>query len=842
MFKSDIGVFVGVWTVLLTCAVGAPAFAAAQDPAPRANVRITTTDVQQFPIPGAICTLIPAGAPRGEPATSNDHGVCTYSGVEPGTYIVRVEIDGFESFSRASIVVAGGDVNIPALLAVARVAQSVTVSAATDATTGMTAGSVPPAANLERSVLRRLPLATAAFDAALPLVPGVLRSATGELSFNGATERQSSLLVNGMNAVDPATGNFRLSLPIDSVEAVQVFLHPYTAEFGQFTGGVTRVYTREGGDRWHFELNDFLPDLRFVHGRVVVIAEDAPHLNVGGPLFSGRLHVSQSLAYTIAKTPVRGLDFPDNETRTESESSFSQIDANLWRGHSERTTFGFAPERDDFVGLDVFRPKPVTPSRTQRDAWLTLRDNSEVGGGLLTSAMSFRRFGVEVFGQGTGELTLTPTGETGSYYARQDRESTRFELFESFALPTHHWLGAHDVKFGVDVNRSGSVMNFSASPVDIVRADGALARRIEFNTSPAIHAANLEATGFVQDRWTVGPRFSVDLGLRYEDQRIADPHVIVPRAGFAWALRDDGATVVRGGLGLFYDKVPLNIRSFAQYPSRVITRYAADGTTILDQRTYQNVLADAEQPRVVNNKNVEDETAFVPINLTWNLEVDHSFSQDLTIRANVVSSETEDIYIVQPRAHASGTAAILLSSTGSSRYRALELTGRIGPAGHGLNVSYTHSRARGDLNDFNASFGDFASPILRTNQYSQLPEDVPNRFIAWGSLSLPSRVTFAPVFEARTGFPYSIRDEEQNFVGVRNADSTRFPWFIALDAELAKEFRVSRNYGIRLSVRGFNLTNRFNPRDVRANLADPGFGQFLASYRRYFAWGFDIVF
>src|SRR2546430_7716795 len=49
--------------------------------------------------------------------------------------------------------------------------------------------------------------------------------------------------VNGLNAADPASGNFRLNLPVDSVEAVQVFQHPYIAEYGQFTGGLTRVET-----------------------------------------------------------------------------------------------------------------------------------------------------------------------------------------------------------------------------------------------------------------------------------------------------------------------------------------------------------------------------------------------------------------------------------------------------------------------------------------------------------------------------------------------------------------------------------------------------------------------
>jgi len=280
------------WVLLF--ALAAPVYG--QAPAPLPSLHITVADAQQLAIPGATCTLIPAGAPSGNAIVADEHGACDFANVQPGTYVVRVELDGFEPFSRAHFVITGdAKIDLPVVLTVARMAQSVTVTAASPVDTSIHAGAVPPAANIEHRVLRKLPLPGAALDAALPLVPGVLRSSTGELSFNGASERQSALLVNGMNAVDPATGNFRVSLPIDSVEAVQVFLHPYTAEYGQFTGGITRVYTREGGDRWHFELNDFLPDLRFVRGHVHGIAEDSPHLNVSGPLVSGRLRLSESV-------------------------------------------------------------------------------------------------------------------------------------------------------------------------------------------------------------------------------------------------------------------------------------------------------------------------------------------------------------------------------------------------------------------------------------------------------------------------------------------------------------------------------------------------------------------
>jgi hypothetical protein len=705
------------------------------------------------------------------------------------------------------------------------------------------AGAAPPAA-IGRRAMQRLPLAVASITEVLPLVPGVIRSSTGELSFNGTSEEQSGLRLNGMNAADPATGSFRLTLPVDAVEGVQVFLHPYTAEHGQFTGALTEIDTRAGGDRWHFELNDFLPDFRFVRGRIRGIAEDSPHLNVSGPLFSKRLFLSQSASYTMAKRPVRGLAFPVNETRTEAQSYFTQLDFSVRGGHRQTVTLGYFPERREFVGLDVFRPQPVTPSVRQRDMIVTLRDHSELAGGLLTSSISISRFDTGVWSRGAADLTITPTGETGNYFATRNGRSARLEVLEVYALPTKHWLrGSHDIKFGIDLNSSSSRLDYQARPVNVVRANGTLARRTVFDAASPIRASNQEIVGFAQDRWSVGGRLAIDLGVRYEDQRVADATVIAPRAGFAWSPTANGATVVRGGIGLFYDKVPLNIRTFAQYPARTLTRYAADGTTVLDRRRFTNLLVDAVDGPVLDPTLPTDApTEFVPENMTWSLQVDRTFRPWLAARVNLVASHSNNLYVVNPKVLPGRRNVIELSSIGSSMYRAVELSGRVGSAEHAINVSYTRSRTRGDLNTFAAAFGDLASPVIRPNQYSQLPFDTPHRVVAWGAIALPRRLSLAPIVEVRTGFPYAVRDGEQSFVGVRNADTTRFPRFFALDLEVAKELQVTRKYAVRLSLRGFNLTNHFNPRNVHANTADPAFGRFLASYRRYFTGGFDIVF
>ena len=77
---------------------------------------------------------------------------------------------------------------------------------------------------------------------------------------------------------------------------------------------------------------------------------------------------------------------------------------------------------------------------------------------------------------------------------------------------------------------------------------------------------------FIQDDWRVTPRFTLNLGLRYEYQRNPDPvapnpllpqtnnkvddrNNFGPRIGFAYDLTGDAKTSLRGGWGLYYGRV-----------------------------------------------------------------------------------------------------------------------------------------------------------------------------------------------------------------------------------------------------------------------------------------------
>jgi hypothetical protein len=65
---------------------------------------------------------------------------------------------------------------------------------------------------------------------------------------------------------------------------------------------------------------------------------------------------------------------------------------------------------------------------------------------------------------------------------------------------------------------------------------------------------------FAQDDWRVRPNFTFSYGLRYEWQTNIDDHRdFAPRIGFAWApgsaKNGRQKTVIRGGFGMFYDRI-----------------------------------------------------------------------------------------------------------------------------------------------------------------------------------------------------------------------------------------------------------------------------------------------
>jgi hypothetical protein len=818
------------------------------------TIRVLTLDESNRPAAAVRLELRRAGVVVGS-AVTNEKGEAEFPLPAPGNYDIAAAKEEFETLTQSDLAVVAGTrlevsfVMVPRI----KIGEKMEVTASGSAATPLDQGA-SPSIDLRREQMKDSAAPVTNVADALPLVPGVIRTDQGQLRISGAGENRSAMLVNSADVTDPATGQFGMTVPVDVVNTISVFKTPYLAQYGRFTAGVVSVETRRGGDKWNFELNDPFPEMRYLDGGLRGLRTFTPRVTLNGPLIPDKLWFSQGAEYRIDKRRVLALPFPNNETVTESVNSFTQVDYVPNGTHSVTGTIHVSPRQAKFFNLDFFNQRPVTPNYRARDYTGVLSDRWTIGENLLESAVSIKKAGIDVWGQGEGEMTLTPTGNSGNYFNSQDRHSSRHELIETLSLKPINVAGSHNLKFGANIMRSHIDGIYRGRTVNITNAQGDLLRRIEFIGGSEYRRNDLEFAAFAQDHWLITPKLALDLGARAERQGVTETFRIAPRAGLAWTPFGNQRTVLRGGYGLFYDRVPLNIYAFERAPAQVITTYGPGGVIIDGPRAFSNAIdrvATDDTPFVVRD---DVNGNFAPYSGTWTVEVEHPVSKNLRMRANYQASNSYGLMTVTPRTFKGGDA-LVLGGGGQSRYRQFEVMSKFSwRENQSLVFSYVRSRTRGNLNELDNYLGNFPFPLVRPDQYVNLPGDLPHRFLAWGTVKLPWKARVSPLVEWRTGLPYSVLDEGQNYVGQPFSDKTRFPKFFSLDARFIREFEINnvvKNLfkrtlkdptSVRVSISVYNMTNHFNPTSVHANVADPQFGLFFGENKRRFRVDFDLVF
>jgi hypothetical protein len=803
-----------------------------------AVLRVSATDESDKPVAGALIEAKLKGLVTAT-ATTNEKGEAEFARLAPGTYEVVVSKESFEPLTQSEVALTAGTAievkftMIPKL----QLKDVVNVQAGADVSVEKIAS---PADQLRPATVKNIPSHPATVKDTLPLVPGVVRSSEGEIKIAGTGEHRSALVVNSADVTDPATGQFGVTVPVDSVETIEVFKTPYLAQFGRFTAGVVSVETKRGGEKWNFELNDPLPEFRIFSGHLRGLREASPRVTFNGPLIANRFYFSEGLEYDLQKRPDRTLPFPFNESKQESVNSFTQLDYILSARNTISGTFHVAPRQMEFVNLDFFNPQPVTPTFSAHDYTGTVIDRWTIGSNLLESTLAVKRFTGNVWGQGDQDMVLTPTGNRGNYFSQQNRRASRAEWIETFSLSPINLAGEHNLKFGSSVSRTDNRGDFIARPVSIEDTAGRLVKRIDWVGGRAFNRHDLETAFFGQDHWVINSRLSMDVGTRFEEQDITETIRVAPRIGLAWTPFSNQQTVVRGGFGLFYDRVPLSVFAFDGYPEQVITTFGPGGEIIDGPRHFINITDRAASRRFpfLFSKNAVGN--FAPYSETWNVEVEHSLRKLLRVRASYLQSNSLGLVIFTPTV-VQGQDALVLGGGGKSGYNQLELTARVSlKDDQQLFFSYVHSRSRGDLNEFNNYLGNFPFPVVRPNTFTKLPADLPNRFLAWGLVRLPWKMRIAPMIEWRNGFPFASIDAAQVYVGIPN--QKRYPNFLSLDSRVSKDFKLSDKYALSFSVSGFNVTNHFNPIQVHSNIDDPAYGVFFGSHKRRFRLDFDVIF
>jgi outer membrane receptor protein involved in Fe transport len=763
------------------------------------------------PLSGVVVTLSQEAGGFSMVRVTDGQGAFVFREVPRGTYRLVASSPRYQAATVEPVLVDGErEMRVDIPMSLPRFAETVEIRA--DAPSEEDDNPVPPD-KIEIRQMDLLPLANDRFQDAFPLLPGVVRDPEGKLSFSGARPSQSILLVNGTNVTDPVTGDFAIEIPLKAIEAVEVTEIPYSAEYGRVTGAVSEVKTRGGTDEWDIDTGDLLPKPNIRDGKIKGLKTFVPQIGVSGPIEKGKLWLSQGLAYRYLRTRIHDLSAGEDERVLESYDTFTQIDWRMADNHDLTTTFSYFPVDAHNLGLNALTTSEATPE-FQSFGWnAAISERSRLGASLFETTLAVKEYNLSLRPKSDSASILTPDGLRQNYFSNLERDTGRVDVMTSVTRAMPDLFGQHVLKAGGSVAHSRFQGMDRSLPIRVVDAGGRLVRQVDFLGDPAIEGTDVQVAAFVQDRWRVGPRLGIEAGLRYDYDRIVGEHQVAPRFAMAASLDRSGRTVLRGGLGIFYDHVFLYADGFERLQRRVETSFGPDGAPLGPPVEFENRISPdgLESPR----------------SFAWNVELDRELRRGVEVRVGYRERHGTKELLVDPRIE-EGRGTLLLSSTGGSRNRELGVVFRFsGPSENELFLAYSKSRSTGDLNHLTTLYQNLRAPLVYANEDSVFDLDVPHRFLLWGTWKLPWDIVVAPGLEWRSGFPYSVFDERYRPIGERNRGG-RFPTFFALDLRVTRGLTV-KGRRIRVGIQVFNLGSHFNPRDVIAYTGSPRFGSFLNS-------------
>lgn len=234
----------------------------------RATITGTVTDTTQAIIAGAQVTLRNVGTNITTTTETNAAGIYVFPALNPGTYDVTFERQGFRTRKVSGIPLSTSlTATVNALMEVGVVTETVQVQAAAvqlETQTSGLSGTVETRRVVELPLLGRNPLQLAS------LAPGVIpTSAQGgngagaigsatNARISGGLAMQNAVLMDGGESRGFTSGGQAYSVPLESVAEFKVETASYSSEFGHSGGGVVNVATKSGTNEYHGVVYEFL--------------------------------------------------------------------------------------------------------------------------------------------------------------------------------------------------------------------------------------------------------------------------------------------------------------------------------------------------------------------------------------------------------------------------------------------------------------------------------------------------------------------------------------------------------------------------------------------------------
>lgn len=480
---------------------------------------------------------------------------------------------------------------------------------------------------------------------------------------------------------------------------------------------------------------------------------------------------------------------------------------------------------DQYFGLSPLSPQTANPKDAESAYVASVKEQHYFAGKeLLEAGIAFDQYNLRATPYGTGAYFVNSDDEAGgNFYLSDETHADRWQGIANVFLPPRQWHGSHDFKFGVDLDRISYDAQFARQPISFLNTPAQLTspeecltppaanssfpctRYSTFGPAPLHHEYNAEISGYLEDRWSVTNRLLIEPGVRLDWDEIVRHPEAAPRLAGTYVLNDSATTKLSAGIGIIYDTTPIYLIARPYAGSRQDCFFGM-GTLITPNcnagvsATYVNTSFTANPP-----------TIEMPRFVNWSVGLEQKLPYALYVKAEFLEKRgTRGFVYNTADTIALGAMDFTLQNTRDDYYDALQLTLRRNfKENYAVMGSYTRSSARSnEALDFNVD-----NPILAGQQPGPYPWDAPNRFLSWGyapffKLPILHQTQLAYSMEARSGFPYSLYNDEDQLISAVGAH--RFPEYFTLNLQLEKRFHFLGYY---LALRGGfdNITGRCDP-------------------------------
>ena len=567
-------------------------------------------------LPGVTITVTHEGSGVFRNLVSNSDGSYFATGLVPGPYRIEAELAGFRKYERQGLLLQiGTTASIDITLEIGTLEQNITVTGESPL---VDVKSTQVATNIDQAELAALPILNRNWLAAVSLAPGIqLQSSTASfacesLIVGGGSNRSGNFSVDGGGNNDDYLGSScgsQTRTALEAVQEFQVLTNQYDAEFGRTAGAVINAITKQGTNTLHGSMfgsytGDKITARDFFVAQRNLAKPDTAQTDwggtIGGPIIRDKAHFFYSLdrliyaegrSNTFEARPE--LDY-SNTQRMKLWNHMIRVDhqinsTNTW---SARYLVEVSPTYDRIAGrrAQVAKDQEFDVDRTAVATWSSVFGNTRFN--TLRAGYTWEKngFTAKEVQDGVPMTELPPsltmlTFLDGFANGAQFRINSSYEVSDSFSWFVPRLVaGSHDIKFG------GQYIYSTIELPDQTDMNG----RFQFSTDLAFNPNNPRSYPerlfirvpsasasflpthvgvlYAQDKWSLGD-VTINLGLRYDVEATpiensfnpyfasgeypVDRNNLSPRIGLAWRPNGSSTSLVRGGFGIFYDKVTL---------------------------------------------------------------------------------------------------------------------------------------------------------------------------------------------------------------------------------------------------------------------------------------------